>query len=182
MTTSSLLSFRVVVLLHCTGDFLSGTQLTALKEFVRNGGGVVAIHGAAAGMLNDSWYGNLVGAHFDMHPDPEEGAVDVEDQNAAHPILAGCGGHSTWTDEWYNFKNHPRTNQRLQILLKGDVTSFQGGKMGHDHPLSWCQEFDGGRVYYTALGHFTEAYKDGWFMGQIQRGILWAANERFEAR
>lgn len=176
ISTSSLQRFRVVLLLQCTGDFLSSTQLAALKDFVANGGGVVAIHGAAAGMLGNSWYGDLVGAHFDMHPDPEEGAIHVEEQNADHAILAGCGGRSKWTDEWYNFTSHPRQNRRLQILLKGDATSFNGGKMGHDHPLSWCQEFGGGRVYYNALGHFEEAYKDDWFMGQIQRGILWAAS------
>lgn len=179
--TSSLLRFRVVLLLHCTGDFLSNTQLAALKTFVANGGGVVAIHGAAAGLLGNSWYGDLIGAHFDMHPDPEEGSVDVEEQNANHFILAGCGGCSTWTDEWYNFTTHPRQNQRLQILLKGDVASFNGGKMGSDHPLSWCQEFGGGRVYYNALGHFEKAYRDDWFMGQIQRGILWVADAELDA-
>lgn len=182
IATSSLSRFRVVLLLHCTGDCLSKTQLTALKDFVANGGGVVAIHAAAAAMLGDSWYGDLIGAHFDMHPDPEEGAVDVEEQNANHAILAGCGGRPTWTDEWYNFTRHPRQQERLQILLKGDVASFSGGKMGHDHPLSWCQGFGGGRVYYNALGHFEEAYKDDWFMGQIQRGILWAANAPSDVR
>lgn len=181
ITTASLLRFRVVLLLHCTGDFLSNTQLAALKDFVTNGGGVVAIHGAAAGMVGNSWYGDLIGAHFDMHPDPEAGAVDVEEQNADHAILAGCGGRSAWTDEWYNFTTHPRQNERLQILLKGDVTSFSGGRMGNDHPLSWCQEVGGGRAYYNALGHFEEAYRDDWFMGQLLRGILWAANAPLDA-
>ncbi|ETN47099.1 uncharacterized protein HMPREF1541_01289 [Cyphellophora europaea CBS 101466] len=178
MTASALEKCRVVVLLHCTGDFLSFAQTQALREFLRRGNGVVATHGAAAGMLSDSWYGDLIGAHFDMHPDPEEGSVVVEEANANHEILKGCGGCHSWNDEWYNFTSHPRDNERLQILLKGDTASFQGGKMGEDHPLSWCQEFEGGRVYYTALGHFDEAYRNYWFMHQIKRGILWAAGRQ----
>lgn len=78
-------------------------------------------------------------------------------------------------DEWYNFTTHPRENARLRVLLRGDPESFKGGRMGSDHPLAWCQEFEGGRVFYTALGHFEEAYADEWFMGMLERGIVWAA-------
>jgi type 1 glutamine amidotransferase len=84
-------------------------------------------------------------------------------------------------DEWYNFTSHPRENRKLEVLLRGDPKSFQGGKMGEDHPLAWCQEFGGGRVFYTALGHFDEAYKDQWFMGQVRRGILWASSQDSKA-
>lgn len=177
LTNLVLQKFSVVVLLHCTGDFLSPEQLQALKRHLQAGRGLVAIHGAAAGLLKHQWYGKLIGAHFDMHPDPEEGHVIVEKNNADHEILQGCGGRDDWKDEWYNFTSHPRENGNLQILLKGDPLSFQGGKHGADHPLSWYQEFEGGRVYYTALGHFDEAYEDEWFMGQIERGILWAARQ-----
>jgi type 1 glutamine amidotransferase len=47
--------------------------------------------------------------------------------------------------------------------------------MGNDHPLAWCREFDGGRSFYTALGHFDEAYQDEAFMKHVLNGILWAA-------
>lgn len=175
ITASSLATYAVVVLLQNTGDFLNSSQLDVLKEFVKNGGGVVAIHGAAAGLLENEWYGKLIGAHFDMHPDPEGGKVVVEEQNAEHVILCGCSGREVWVDEWYNFTSHPRENANLKVLLRGDTATFSGGKMGDDHPLSWYQEFEGGRVFYTALGHFEEAYTDKWFMGQVHRGILWAA-------
>lgn len=174
-TTSALGQFDVVVLLHCIGDFLTDGQLSKLSTFLADGGGIVAIHGAAAGMAKSTWYGKMIGAHFDMHPDPEEGVVLVEGSNADHAILSGCGGHTKWKDEWYNFTSHPRTNKNLNVLLRGDVSSFKGGNMGDDHPLSWYQEFEGGRVYYTALGHFDEAYSDDWFMGQIHRAIIWAS-------
>jgi type 1 glutamine amidotransferase len=110
-----------------------------------------------------------------MHPDPEPGIVLVEESNQNHFISQCCGGRKDWTDEWYNFHTHPRKNENLKILLRGDPKSFKGAKMGDDHPLAWYQEFEGGRSFFTALGHFDEAYVDEWFMGQMLRGILWAA-------
>ena len=176
-TASSLSQYSVIVLLQCIGDIFDQTQLDALKHFVRAGGGVVAVHGAAAGMPNDEWYGKLVGAHFDMHPPAEPGTVLIEDSNKDHFILDCCNGRQDWKDEWYNFHSHPRENRELQILLRGDPKTFEGGKMGDDHPLAWYQEFEGGRSFFTALGHFDEAYEDEWYMNQILRGILWAAKK-----
>jgi type 1 glutamine amidotransferase len=174
-TPAGLSSFTVIVLLQTIGDIFDQAQLDALKQFVRAGGGVVAIHGAAGGMGNDAWYGKLIGAHFDQHPPYEPGTVLVEDVNQKHFIMSGCGGRDNWNDEWYNFHTHPRENENLKILLRGDPKTFKGGKHGDDHPLAWYQEFEGGRVFFTALGHFDEAYQDEWFVEQMRRGILWAA-------
>lgn len=178
---SAILSrYAAIVLLQTIGDIFNQDQLDALKGFVRAGGGIVAIHGAAAGMPTDAWYGHLVGAPFDQHPPPEAGAVLVEDQNQTHFIMNCCGPRPDWTDEWYNFHTHPRENENLKILLRGDASTFEGGKHGDDHPLAWCQEFEGGRVFFTALGHFDHAYQDAWFMEQIRRGILWTARANEE--
>jgi type 1 glutamine amidotransferase len=174
-TPSSLSQYSVIVLLQTIGDIFDQSQLNALESFVRAGGGIVGIHGAAAGMPESEWYGKLIGAHFDMHPPAEEGTLLVEISNRAHCILNGAGGREGWKDEWYNFHAHPRENANLKILLKGDTKSFRGGKMGEDHPLVWCQEFEGGRSFFTALGHFDEAYRDDWYMNQILGGLLWAA-------
>ncbi|KAF3356841.1 hypothetical protein VDGD_10452 [Verticillium dahliae] len=168
----SLRAFTAVILLHCSGEFLTVKQLGALQVFVRRGGGVVAVHGAASGMKSSLWYGELVGAHFDMHPPPEPGTVVAEGR---HYILGNATGREHWMDEWYNFVTHPRARQGLRVLLRGDTTSFQGGRMGDDHPLAWVSEFEGGRSFYTALGHFDEAYSDEWFMALLTRGILWVS-------
>jgi type 1 glutamine amidotransferase len=178
-TPSTLNNYSVIVLLQCIGDIFSPHELDALKHFVQSGGGVVAIHGAAAGMPNDEWYGKLCGAHFDMHPDAETGDVVIEEANENHFVSSCCGGRKDWMDEWYNFHSHPRMNENLRILLRGDPKTFEGGKMGDDHPLAWYQEFEGGRSFFTALGHFDEAYEDEWFVGQILRGLLWVAKREY---
>ncbi|KAF5497540.1 hypothetical protein CGCS363_v007691 [Colletotrichum siamense] len=175
LTPTSLARYKTVVFLHNTGtDVLDGTQVDVLKGYIRAGGGFVGVHAAASGLKRDEWYGRLVGAHFDFHPPPEEGTVVVEDEG--HFIMGDCGcERKGWMDEWYNFTSHPRRNENLHILARGDPSSYSGGAMGDDHPLAWCQEFEGGRSFYTALGHFDEAYNDEWFMGQILKGIIWTA-------
>lgn len=192
-TRATLARFSVVVLLQCIGDVFTGAQVGALKAFVRGGGGVVGVHGAGAGMTGenggggggggggDEWYRMLIGARFAMHAPAEEGVVFLEERNGRHFIVAGSGGGAAaavpavWRDEWYNFTTHPRENERLVVLLRGDPGSFKGGRHGDDHPLTWCQEFEGGRCFYTALGHFDEAYRDEWFGGLLERGVLWVA-------
>jgi type 1 glutamine amidotransferase len=177
-TPPSLSKYAVIVLLQNIGDdIFTPSQLDALKAFVRGGGGVVAIHGAAAAMQGNEWYAKLVGASFDMHPEAEAGTVVPEVASQNHFITGCCGGREDWKDEWYNFHTHPRDNKNLHILLRGDAESFAGGRHGDDHPLVWCQEFEGGRCFFTALGHFDEAYEDEWFVGQVERGILWVARK-----
>lgn len=177
MRPEALREFAVIVFLQCINDFLTPSQVNALRLFVRAGGGVVAIHGAAAGMPDDSWYGSLIGAHFLSHPPPELGEVVVENSVQDHPLKCGLAGKRDWMDEWYVFRTHPRENSNLKFLLKGAASSVNSEGAGDCYPLSWCQEFEGGRSFVTALGHFSEAYSDPWFTDQLYRAISWAAHQ-----
>jgi hypothetical protein len=47
--------------------------------------------------------------------------------------------------------------------------------MGNFHPISWYQEYNGGRSFYTALGHTDDVYKNSFFKQHLYGGILWAA-------
>ncbi|KAK1750146.1 ThuA-like domain-containing protein [Echria macrotheca] len=187
-TPSSLARFRVVIFLQSSGEFLdTPEQLDALKGFVRAGGGVVGVHCASFALESSEWYGNLMGAVFKSHPPPSVERIRIVDPG--HPIMAGSlpkGGSTNragteslseepwqwkWLDEWYIFKQEP-----ADICSKVHVL-VAGGLHGHDHPLAWCQEFDGGRSFYTSLGHFDEAYKDFAFLNQLLSGILWTAGK-----
>lgn len=194
-TPEKLSQLRVIVFQHVSGEFLNVSQLDALKTFVRSGGGIVGIHTATTGMPcggagcvdKEGWYERLIGVAFDGHPEPQNGIIKTE--LPLHPILtrgllATNDGLKTfqqltmtrtWFDEWYNFKSSPKHNGNLNILLTVDESTYEGGTFGDDHPLMWCQEFEGGRVFQTALGHFDAAYEDEMFLGQALSGLLWAA-------
>jgi cytochrome c len=53
-------------------------------------------------------------------------------------------------------------------------SSYEGGKMGDFHPLSWYHEFDGGRAFYTGMGHTPESFSEQFFLDHLLGGIEWA--------
>ncbi|KAK6198370.1 hypothetical protein LQW54_010332 [Pestalotiopsis sp. IQ-011] len=167
----NLARYHVLVFLHTSGAFLDEKQLAALKDYIHLGGGFVGIHGASAGMPGDEWYEKLIGAAFTYHPKPQDGVIKVE--STEDGLTKGLPAEWKWHDEWYNFRRNPRHN--VEVLLSIDEKCYEGGSMGNDHPLAWYQEFEGGRSFYTALGHFSDAWDDVTFHLHVIKGIYWAA-------
>ncbi len=170
-TAAGLADFAAIVLLQTTGDFLDEAGQDALQAYVRSGGGVVAIHAALDAEEAWPWYGAMLGARFSDHPAVRPATVLVLDRH--HPSTAALPERWVWTDEWYNFPVNPRG--AVHVLATVDESTYAGGTMGHDHPIAWCHEFEGGRVWYTTLGHSASAYADPAFLGHLLGGIEWAA-------
>lgn len=170
-TTTTLATVDVVVFLSTTGDVLDDAQQAAFEGFVRGGGGFVGIHSATDTEYDWAFYGELVGAYFREHPAVQSATLKVED--AADPIMAGLPADWTRTDEWYAFKTNPRPS--VHVLMTLDESSYDPGtsSMG-DHPITWLHEVEGGRAFYTALGHTQESYAEPLFTGMLARAIEWA--------
>jgi type 1 glutamine amidotransferase len=170
ITDSSLADVDVLVFLCTTGDMLDGDQQDALQRFIRAGGGWVGIHAAADAEYDWPWYGELVGAWFRAHPAIQEATLTVDTTN---PITAHLP--STWsrTDEWYDFRRNPR--EFVTVLMTIDESTYTGGTMGSDHPMTWMREYDGGRSFYTELGHTSETYGDAGYRRMLANAIEWAA-------
>jgi type 1 glutamine amidotransferase len=168
---AGLAPYRVVLFVSSTGDVLEGGQRDALRVFIQRGGGFVGVHAAADSMYNWPWYGGLVGAFFARHPAIQQATVHVEDP--AHASLGGLPNPWVRTDEWYDFRANPRAG--VHVLLRVDESTYQGGGMGSDHPIAWEHAYDGGRAWYTALGHTRESYADPAFQSHLLAGIAYAA-------
>jgi len=168
---AGLAAYDAVIFLSTTGDVLDDAQQAAFERFVRGGKGFVGIHGATDTEYDWAWYGGLVGAYFREHPAVQPAHVVVED--AAHPATTGLPNPWPRTDEWYSFKVNPRPN--VHVLLSLDESSYSAGSsnMNGDHPIAWCHEYDGGRAFYTALGHTSESFSDPLFMGQLAGALTW---------
>jgi type 1 glutamine amidotransferase len=164
-TTSNLAQYQVVVWLSTTGDVLNATQQTAFQSYIASGRGYVGVHAAADTEYDWPWYGGLVGAYFQSHPANQQATVRVEDRNASTNHLP-----ANWvrTDEWYNYRTNPRPTVR--VLMNLDEGSYSGGSMG-DHPITWCQNYGGGRAWYTGLGHTEQSYTDSNFTRMLLGGI-----------
>jgi cytochrome c len=150
----------------------------------------VGIHAASDTEYDWKWYGALVGGYFRNHPPGTPTAmVDVEDTD--DHSTAGLPVRWQRTDEWYNFKPlnfeqagnvdfSPRNNP-VHVLLRMDESTYveQDGSDGvdDDHPISWCQAYDGGRSWYTGMGHTEASFVEAGFLSHILGGIQAAAGE-----
>ncbi len=168
---SSLQGVDAVVFLNTTGDVLDDTQQAAFERYVRAGGGFVGIHSAADTEYGWPWYARLVGAQFISHPQIQRATIAVTDRG--HASTSHLPERWESVDEWYDFRANPRG--RVHVLASLDESTYGGGFMGADHPISWFQAFEGGRSWYTAKGHTRESYSDPQFLQHLLGGIRFAA-------
>jgi type 1 glutamine amidotransferase len=174
-TEKNLKQYKAIVFLSTTGDVLNEAQQEVFKKFIHHGGGFVGIHAATDTEYGWPWYNSLIGAYFKSHPKQQEAQIIVKDSS----FIATTHLPAIWKhfDEWYNFKSLQLDN--AHILLTVDETSYTGGENGSFHPVSWYQSFEGGRVFYTALGHNDECYADPLFLKHLLGGIQYAMYSKY---
>ena len=91
-----------VVFLSPTGDVLDEGARAALRGYMTDGGGFLGVHAAACAEYGWPYYGELLGARFERHPEIRPATVTVED--GGHPATAHLPRNWRWTDEWYDFR------------------------------------------------------------------------------
>jgi cytochrome c len=169
----TLRNYNVIVFLNTTGEILNDAQQLEMNRWIQAGGGFVGVHAAADTEYDWQWYGELVGAYFNGHPnDPNVRDAVVKVIDKTH--ISTKHLPETWprTDEWYNYKD---IKPEINILLNLDEKSYEGGTNGDSHPIAWYRDFDGGRTWYTGLGHTDECYSDEAFLNMLWGGIQYAA-------
>ncbi len=165
--------YNVIVFLNTTGDVLDNAQQLEFNRFIQAGGGFVGVHAAADTEYGWPWYGRLVGAYFDSHPnDPNVRDATITRIDAEHGSTAHLPEEWPCSDEWYNYRN---ISPDINVLLNLDESSYEGGTNGENHPIAWYQEFDGGRSWYTGRGHTRESYDNEDFLDHLLGGIMYAA-------
>ncbi len=167
----SLQKYSAVVFLNTTGDVLDSYQQAAFERYIQSGGGFAGIHSATDCEYHWPWYGKLVGAYFKSHPKTQQAKIILKDKN--HPSTAHLPDVWERTDEWYNFKQVP-SDSNVKILLAIDEKSYEGGENGDNHPMAWYHDYDGGRAFYTELGHTEESYAEPNYLKHILGGIQYA--------
>ncbi|WP_346086970.1 ThuA domain-containing protein [Sphingobacterium ginsenosidimutans] len=166
-TDQGLKKYDAIIFLSTTGNILDETQQDAFVRYIQSGKGFVGIHAATDTEFDWPWYNGLVGAYFASHPAVQNAKIDVVDRkHIATKHLDPVWWHK---DEWYNFKD---VKEGLHVLMNLDEKSYNGGKMGDQHPISWSQNYDGGKVFYTGLGHTEESYDEPAFQKHLIGGIL----------
>ena len=176
-TDDILREYSAIVFLNTTGPLFNTVQRIALERYIQAGGGYMGIHAATDAEYDWGWYIRLAGANFESHPRQQEAKLIINDKN--HASTKHLPDVWTRKDEWYNFK---KLNKDVHVLISIDEKSYEGGKNGDNHPMAWYHEYDGGRAFYTELGHTDESYSDPLYLQHILGGIQYAigGNEKLD--
>jgi type 1 glutamine amidotransferase len=158
-TTANLERYAAVVWLSTSGDVLTAAQQNAFERYIHFGGGYAGIH-AADTERDWPWYGELIGSWASSDPAVEQATVDVADR--AHPSTRDLPASWTRTDAFPTSARDPSVSSHVLATVRGQ-------------PISWCRAFEGGRSWYTGMGHSADAFAEPDFRKHLAGGILWAA-------
>lgn len=172
-TSDNLKQYAAVVFLSTTGNVLGDAEQKAFEHYIEGGGGFVGVHAATDTEYDWPWYGKLVGAYFLKHPEQQVATLKIINRKT----IATRHLPATWSrkDEWYNFKD---VNPELKVLIEIDESTYKGGVNGAHHPMAWYHNYDGGRAFYTELGHTDESYSDPLYLKHLLGGIQYAMGQK----
>jgi len=166
---ANLKKYKLVVFLNTTLNILDKKQQGAFEKYIQSGGSFMGIHAACDTEYEWPWYGKLVGAYFNGHPNkPNVREATINVVNKKHAATSHL--KDTWTrkDEWYNYKE---INPDVTVIMQLDESTYEGGTNGENHPIAWCHEFEGGRAFYTGGGHTEESFDEPDFRKHLLGGI-----------
>lgn len=174
-TDENLKRFNTLVFVNTTGDILDAQQEVAMERFIQAGGGFVGIHAAADTETGGEWfwYRRLVGGVFKSHPGEPDNVqhARLHVLQPEHPATRELPRSFEMTDEWYDYLElYPFRRDLLTV----DENTYIGGLHGNYHPITWYHQFDGGRAFYTGLGHTSEMFSEPHFLALLTRGLRYA--------
>ncbi|GAK68078.1 class I glutamine amidotransferase-like protein [Moesziomyces antarcticus] len=140
--------FDMLMFISVSGKALSADGAEAMRKYIEAGGGYMGVHEACDALYEQHWYGRLVGAYFNYHPQITHATLDIV--NRTHPSTQHL--NATWRvyDEMYNFNSNP-SKWGKQYVITADESSYadpvetvkqRASEQGSPHPIAWWKEGD----------------------------------------
>ena len=182
---SRLNNYQAIIFSSTTdiGKTLNEQQRKQLKDWYHAGGGIMGLHAAAVHHNTWPWWTELVGCDFNSDSEFVKAKLIVDTKNKNHPAVKGFGPTFDYTADWTNHDKSVTGLAGVRVLLRVDEKSYdpvrdafktRGGKpMGIDHPVSWIREFEGGRFFYTELGHEVKSLDTKFGHQHLIEGLRW---------
>ena len=182
---SRLNNYQAIIFSSTTdiGKTLNEQQRKQLKDWYHAGGGIMGLHAAAVHHNTWPWWTELVGCGFNSDSEFVKAKLIVDKKNKNHPAVKGFGPTFDYTADWTNHDKSVTGLSGVRVLLRVDEKSYdpvrdafktRGGKpMGIDHPVSWIREFEGGRFFYTELGHEVKSLDTKFGHQHLIEGLHW---------
>lgn len=140
--------FDMLMFISVSGKALSDDGADALRQYIEAGGGYLGVHEACDALYEHHWYGRLVGAYFNYHPQITHATLNIINQT--HPATQHLKNQWRVYDEIYNYNSNP-SRYGKQYLITVDQSSYndpvetaeqRAEEQGDPHPIAWWKEGD----------------------------------------
>jgi scyllo-inositol 2-dehydrogenase (NADP+) len=160
----------VVVFTTRFADDLTAAREQGLLDFVRGGGGFVAVHSAIGSFGNSEAYVRLLNGKFRMHPDEYDIPVKIVEKQ--HYLTIRMPDFVV-RDELYHLSDFDPS--RCTVLA---ASQWQGQEI----PLVTVRQEGSGRVVYLANGHSPQVWEHPEFQKLLVRAIAWSSGSQLPQR
>jgi type 1 glutamine amidotransferase len=182
-TDDNLKQYTFLLFTNTNNDvFDTDEQRLAFRKYIQSGGGFVGLHSAVGTERNWTWFKMMLGGSFAWHPKFQPLTLQVIDRS--HPTAKGLPPIWKKDDECYFMKEmYPGIN----VVLAHDLTQLRkdeeekiklnAGSFARYYPAAWHQQFDGGTIWITTLGHNKDDYEDPTYLKHIFLGMHFVASQ-----
>ena len=163
--------------------FDTDEQRVAFRRYIEAGGGFVGLHSVTGTERNWRWFKMMLGGSFVWHPKYQP--INIRVINKDHPSVKGVPTEWTKEDECYFLKEmYPG----IQVVMAHELNSLKvneqdaekiktlSGSFTEYYPAAWHQDFDGGTIWITTLGHHIKDYEDPVYLNHIFQGMTYVAS------
>jgi type 1 glutamine amidotransferase len=173
LTFDELAGARVLCLFTIGETPFSPEQQSTIESSWSNGElALLGVHSATDSSYGWPAFQKLMGARFDGHPWTQAFSLDVDSD---HPATAELGAKWSWRDEVYLFRDL-RPDARVLLRVSEDQLDLSVPEAripAHGVPLAWCHEDGAGRTFYSALGHFPDAWERPEHLRYVNGALRW---------
>ncbi|TSA66028.1 MAG: ThuA domain-containing protein [Sediminibacterium sp.] len=182
-TEANLKKYQLLIFTSTNNDvFDNDEQRVQFRRYMEAGGGFVGVHSVTGTERNWTWFKMMLGETFSWHASFQK--FSIKNLIPNHPSMKGVPSLWTKEDECYFGKElYPG----IQVLMAHDLSSLDttqkalifknAGSFANYYPAVWCQNFEGGNIWVTALGHAKENYQEPLYINHLLQGIKYIANQ-----
>jgi len=151
-----------------------------ISTYVKNGGGLLLIHGAITTQNNSAEFSRLVGGSFDYHPKQQQFQVRLAD--SAHPLVQAFPAEGfSHIDEPYFYKNAYKNLDFTPLLYfnNSEIVDQRKGqelKEGKTY-VSWIRSEEKGRVMYISPSHNAQSFENPRLLQFYLDGLQYVAGD-----
>jgi len=171
--------FDLIVFASTTGELeLTDQRKKDMMEFIHDDGkGFVGVHAALDTLYKWPEYGEMIGGWFDQHPWGTFNAPIIN-EGSSFPATAHFPASMVKRDEIYQAKAWSRDKVNVLLRLDESKLDYNNNPRVHredrDFAVAWSKMYGKGRVFYSTLGHTSEAWKDPEILKMYFEAIKWA--------